>query len=306
MNNSKTEKIGFIKKLFAGKVIVVLLFALLSCRASKPVENEYREFTDGIGRRVLLPQKVERAISLAPSLTEIIFAIGAGDKLVGVTTYCDFPEEAKRIEKVGDTIRPNLEKIVALKPQVVFVSTASQLEGFTKSLEQQGIKVFVSNPDSLEAIFVDIEKIGEIMNKKSEAEQLTAKLRERVRSVEKKTQNLPKPRVFVQIDKSLFTVGKGSFINDLIRKAGGVSVTENLETSYPKISKETALALNPEIIVLTDSYDNDEPNDVFRNSDAVKNGRVIKVNSDIFSRPGPRIVGALEQLAEKFSTYSKN
>ncbi|GIU82469.1 MAG: cobalamin-binding protein [Acidobacteria bacterium] len=288
------------------KVLLLLALVSFGCKSQIPQSDsratdrqaqDYREITDDLGRKIKLPLKVERAVSLSPNLTEIIFAVGAGDRLVGVTTYCDYPEQAKQIEKIGDTLRPSLEKIVALKPDVVFVSTASQLKGFADTLERNGITLFVTDPDSFEKIYSSIEKIGEIFQTEDQAKALVNQLKSRVEKVEQRVKDLPKPRVFVQIDKSLYTVGKNSFITDLVRKAGGISVTEELETDYPKLSKETALALNPEVIIITDSYDNNEPNEVFKNSDAVKNKRVYMVNADILSRPGPRIVDALEQVA---------
>jgi iron complex transport system substrate-binding protein len=299
-------RIEIMLKILRYRIWLFLILLFFGCKQQAPqsgleVPNQqlraYREITDDLGRKLKLPLKVERAVSLSPNLTEIIFAVGAGDKLVGVTTYCDYPEQAKQIEKIGDTLRPSLEKIVALKPDVVFVSTASQLKGFANTLEQQGITLFVTDPDSFERIYSSIEKIGEIFQKEEQARELVDQLKSRVARVEQRVKDLPKLRVFVQIDKSLYTVGKNSFITDLVRKAGGISVTEELEADYPKLSKETALALNPEIIILTDSYDNNEPNEVFRNSDAVKNKRVYTVKADILSRPGPRIVDALEQVA---------
>ncbi|MCS6873411.1 MAG: cobalamin-binding protein [Pyrinomonadaceae bacterium] len=279
-------------------LLFLVFLLLLSCEQAHRSVSEFDIFVDDLGRQVKLPKRVERVVSLAPSLTEIIFAVKAEDKLVGVTTYCDFPEPAREIEKVGDTIRPSLERIISLKPDVVFVSTASQLEGFVRLLEQKGISVFVTNPSSIEKILENIEVIGKIVERDNEAQSLVEQLRKRIERVEEKSKDLSRPRVFVQIDKSLFTVGKDSFITDLIRKAGGISVTENIENSYPKVSKETALSLNPEVIILPDSPDNGEPNEVFSNSDAVRNGRVYKINSDVLSRPGPRIVDALEQVSE--------
>ncbi len=255
--------------------------------------------TDDLGHEVKIPVKIERTVSLAPNLTEIIFAVGAGEKLVGVTEYCNFPEETKKIQKVGDTLKPNIENIIALKPQIVFVSTASQLETFTKTLEQQGITVFVTNPNNLEGIYQSIEKVGEIFGAKDKANEVVSGLKNRVSEVEEKAKNSAKPKVFVQLDKTLYTIGKDSFLTDLIVKAGGVSATKDLATAYPKLSKETALALNPDIIILSDSPDNGEPNEVFKNSNAVKNNKVFKLNADILSRPAPRIVNALEQIAEK-------
>jgi iron complex transport system substrate-binding protein len=260
-----------------------------------------REFKDELNRTVKIPKNVTRAISLAPNLTEIVFAVGAGDKLVGRTSFDNFPPEAEKIQTVGDTINPNIENIIALKPQVVLVSTASQIETFTKTLEGQGIAVFVTNPNSLDGIYKSIETIGDIFGNRLKAEKLVASLKSRVANVEEKSKNLEKTRIFVQIDKSLYTIGKDSFLTDLIAKSGGISVTKDIETGYPKISKETALALNPDVIILSDSADNNEPNEVFNNSAAVKNNRVFRINADILSRPGPRIVDALEQIAEHIS-----
>lgn len=255
-----------------------------------------RVVIDDLGKSVVIPENVNRTVSLAPNLTEIVFAVGAGDKLVGDTTYCNYPPEAQRIPKVGDTLKPNIETIVALKPEVVFVSTASQLETFIATLTEQKIAVFVTNPDSLDGIYSSIEKIGAVF-KSETSPRLIAELKERIGAVERKTTGADRPKVFLQLDKSLFTIGRGSYLTDLIRRAGGESATSDVEKAYTQLSKETALAIDPEIIVLSESSDNDAPADVFRNSRAVRNGRVYRINADLISRPGPRVADALEQLA---------
>ncbi len=295
---------GFIQYRKAALLIVLFTasFLVANCRKetlSDSAEIPRREIVDDLNRRVFIPENVTRAVSLAPNLTEIVFAIGAGDKLVGRTSFDNFPPEAEKIQTVGDTINPNIENIIALKPQVVLVSTASQIETFTKTLESQGIAVFVTNPNSLDGIYKSIKTIGQIFGAETNSEKLVESLRKRVARVEDGAKNNEKPKVFVQIDKSLYTIGKESFLTDLIAKAGGVSATKDVETGYPKISKEFALALNPDVIILSDSADNDEPNEVFKGSSAVRNGKVYKLNADIMSRPGPRIVDALEQIAEK-------
>ncbi len=264
-----------------------------------------RQVTDDLGRTVVVPVKVTRVVSLAPNLTENIFAVGAGDRLVGVTTFCNYPEEAKSIAKIGDTMNPNMESIVALKPDVVFVSTASQIEAFTKTLEQNGIVVFVSDPKSLDDVYQSLMRLGDIFGTKKQAEELITTLSGRanlvshlVSFVEPRAERTILPKVFVQISKEpLFTIGKESFLTSVIKKAYGESVTAGVETAYPKLSKETALALQPEVIILSASDDNREPNEVFKNSPAVRNGRVYRIDADILSRPGPRLVDALEQIA---------
>ncbi len=286
-----------------GKIFLFLAFVFLftNCRtepAKLQIITPTREITDDLGHTVKLPETIERAVSLAPNLTETVFAVEAGDKLVGRTSYDNFPLEAQKIQTVGDTLNPNIENIIALKPQIVLVSTASQIETFTKQLEEQKIAVFVTNPNSLDDIYKSIYQIGEIFNKAAKAREIVDNLKQRVADVEARTADVKDVKVFLQISKEpLFTIGKESFLNDLINRAGGVSVTENVATAYPKLSKETALALNPEAIILSDSADNKEPNEVFKNSPAMKNNKVFRVNADIISRPSPRIVDALEQIA---------
>jgi len=281
------------------------LALLLACRGenvSPKSSVEMRQVTDDLGRTVSVPVRITRVVSLAPSLTENIFAVGAGDRLVGVTTFCNYPEAAKSIAKIGDTMNPNMESIVALKPDVVFVSTASQIEAFTKTLEANGIAVYVTNPKWPQDIYKNLTEFGIIFDTKETSEVVVNNLQARLKAVHEKCNTVdPRPRVtvFVQISKEpLFTVGGGSFIGEIVGIAGGILLTRHIKETFPKISKETALALNPEAIILSESEDNNEPNEVFKNSPAVKNGRVYKVNADLLSRPGPRLVDALEQIAK--------
>ncbi|HSI89225.1 MAG TPA: cobalamin-binding protein [Pyrinomonadaceae bacterium] len=265
---------------------------------------ETRTVKDGLGKDVALPERVERAISLAPSITEMVFAAGAGDRLVGVTSYCDFPAEAASIDKVGDTQSPNIERIISLQPDVVLVSTASQLEAFTSTLESQNIAVFVIATNSVDDVMADLVRLGEIFNTKGRAADLAASLQSRLEAVSKRDHGRASPRVFVQISKDpLVTVGRDSFITDAVSRAGGDSVTAAVSSGYPVLSKETALAYDPDIIVLSDSSDNREPNAVFAGSRAVGAGRVVRIDPDAISRPGPRLVDAIETLAKEFDRY---
>ena len=292
--------IHFYRSLASFVLFAVCAFSLGCYRQGQPpTEVKTRTFTDDLGRKVQLPEKIDQVISLAPNLTEIIFAVGGGDKLVGVTTFCNYPPEAKSIRKVSDTQTPNIETIVALRPQVVFVSTASQLETFAKVLTEQKISVFVTAPNGLDGIYKSIETIGDILGNREKAADLVHDMRTRVTKAQY-TASVGRPKVFVQIDKnSLYTIGKDSFITDIIARAGGVSATAEIPTAYPNVSRETALAMNPDVIVISESEGNHEPNEVFRNSPAVKSGRVYRVSADLLSRPGPRVVDALEQIADK-------
>jgi iron complex transport system substrate-binding protein len=288
----------------------MIVFAGVSCKApqgslpSAPAPSQTaatRELTDDLSRKVTLPQTVNRVVTLAPNLTEIVYAVDGGDKLVGDTTYCNYPDAAKAVQKVGDTINPNLEAIVALKPDVVFVSTASQIETFTKRLEEQKIAVFVTDAKDLEGVYRGIETIGDILGKKEKAGELVAAMKNRVAAVEARTENATPYRVFVQVsEEPLFTAGGTSFITDLIERAGGFSVTANIKEPYPRLSEETALALQPDAIILSGMVGGDQkPNSVFARSPAVKNKRVFQIDGDLLTRPGPRSVDVLEQIAEK-------
>lgn len=288
-----------------GKHYLVIVFLVLfsACGAKEaPTGNAGRAITDDAGRRVELPATVDRVISLAPNLTEIVFAVGAGDRLVGRTSYCDFPAEAKAIAQVGDTLQPNLERIIALKPQVVLVSTASQLEVFTQQLQGQNIAVFVTDPHDLEGVFRSIERIGEIVGEKDQANLLVQKLRERTNAVEQAVKPKPPVRVFYQVSgEPLYTAGHDAFVTDLMRRAGAASVTADVPGAWPKYSDESALAAKPEAIILPSGGSMGEANsnvaEALRQSPAVLQGRVYKINDDHLARPGPRSVVGLEEMA---------
>ena len=276
------------------------LLALGCAKAPKPEAEAVptSEVTDDLGRKVKIPLKINRAISLAPNLTENIFAVGAGDKLVGVTTFCDYPAEAKNIQKVGDTLNPNIESIIALRPQIVFVSTASQMEAFAKTLEANGIVVFVTDPNTLEAIYRNLEQLGDMFGTGEQAARVTADMKARLAAVSEKVQYEPRARVFVQISRDpLFAAGRESFITEVIERAGATSVTRDLQAAYTRLSNETALAMSPEAIIVPAGAGNDEPHDVFKDSPAVRNGKVIRIKADLLMRPSPRLIDGIEEAA---------
>ncbi len=153
----------------------------------------------------------QRIITLAPNLTEIVYAIGAGDRLVGNTTFCDYPAEAKQVAKVGDTLQPNIERIIALKPEIILISTASQLETFTKQLEERGIGVFITDPHDLEGVFRTIKTLGDLLGQQEQAEKLVGDLSARARVIEEGVRERPPVTVFYQVSPSpLWTAGKKS------------------------------------------------------------------------------------------------
>jgi ABC-type Fe3+-hydroxamate transport system substrate-binding protein len=288
---------------FVWMAVVVCLALVSACTPRGTAkQGATRELTDDAGRRVSLPAKVDRIVSLAPNLTEIVFAVGAGNRLVGRTSYCDYPPEAKAIPEIGDTLHPSLERIIGVKPQVVLVSTASQLEVFTQQLNGQNIAVFVTDPHDLEGVFRSIEQIGDIMGEKDQANQLVQKLRERTNAVEQAVKDKQPVKVFYQASgEPLYTAGHDSFVTDLMRRAGGASVTADVPGAWPKFSNESALAARPEAIILPTGGSmgaaNSNVAEALRQSPAVLQGRVYKINDDHLARPGPRLVDGLEEMA---------
>ena len=286
-------------------VLISLLF-VCACNTGKPATEKLsatREITDDAGRRVALPARVDRVIALAPNLTEIVFAVGAGDRLVGNTTYCDYPAEAKTITKVGDSLHPSLERIIALRPQLVLVSTASQLEVFTAQLQNQNIAVFVTDPHDIEGVFRSIEQVGQMLGQNEQAGVLVRNLRERVSAVERAVQHAQPVRVFYQVSgEPLYAAGHDAFVTDLMRRAGAVSVTAHVPGAWLKYSSESALAARPEAIILPTGGSmgaaNSTVDDSLRTSPAVLNGRVYKINDDYLARPGPRVIDGLEAMAQ--------
>jgi iron complex transport system substrate-binding protein len=286
------------------------LLLLAGCRgAGAPAHKEgdagaRRNFTDGLGRAVSITPDPQRVISLAPNLTEILFALGLESRVVGVTSYCDFPEAAKAKEKVGDTLRPDLEKIISLKPDLVVVSTSSQLENLTRRLDQLAIPVYVTNPRAVREVAASIRGLGEVTGTSERARGLAAEMESRIDAVERRVRDLPRPSVLYVLQTGpLITAGRNTFINDLINIAGGKSISGDETADYPQFSRETVVARAPQVIVAPSSHgvefvkESDLRRD-FATTPAIRSNRIVWVTPDLVDRPGPRIVDGLEQLAE--------
>jgi len=290
-------------------VLLFLLPVILSwwaCRSSPWSASraaEFRIVTDEVGRRVAIPRHPQRVISLAPSVTEMLFALGLGERIVGVTSYCDYPPEARAKERVGDVLRPSLERILALRPDLVIVSTATQLELFARRLEQMGIPLYVVDAERVEDVFRSLENLGEILDARAEAQRVVRALRARLEKVRAKVEGRPRPRVLMVVQRDpLIVPGRGAFMNDLIEKAGGRSITADAEREWAPYSVETVLARAPEVIILPSR----EP--VTRRlmdvrwpelevTPALRNRRVYAIFNDLLMRPGPRLVEGVEELA---------
>ncbi|HEX2697088.1 MAG TPA: ABC transporter substrate-binding protein [Anaerolineales bacterium] len=265
--------------------------------------------TDGLGRQVKLDHPAQRVVSLAPSNTEILFAIGAGSQVIGRDELSNYPEQAKGLQSVGGSMGNfSTEAIVALKPDLVLAAEINPTD-LVKSLEDLGLTVYyLKNPTTLEEMYSNLETVAQLTGHESDAQTLIQSLKSRVAAVDAKLTNVTeKPTVFYELDASdptkPYTVGPGTFIDQLIQRAGGVNVASTLKDSYPQISLEEVVALNPSIIILGDSAYGALPESVKSRAgwnviDAVKKGNIYPFNDDLVSRPGPRLVDALEELAK--------
>lgn len=244
---------------------------------------------------------VTRIVSLAPNLTEIIYAIGAGDKLIAVTNDCDYPIEAQRKDKTGPFGTPSLERIIYFKPDLVVYSDVSDLSVIAqlRSLKIPVVQMNITNLSELEGT---IAYLGDLTGKKGQALQLTLNINRRTQSVQKKAGRQKAVTVLMPVwDTPLMAVGKDSYLNEIISFAGGKNIlakeTSTFSMAYPTITDEMIIADNPQVIVFLKKYSNYFQKGELAKLSAVQNQKVIFFpNPDLLLRPSPRLVDGLEML----------
>jgi iron complex transport system substrate-binding protein len=278
--------------------LLSLTIVLTACSPGGQTPTQY--VFDDLGRLVAINGTPQRIISLAPSNTEILFALGLGGKVVGVTDYCDYPPEALNKTKVGGYANPDVEKIVALDPDLILVAHGTPLE-VVSSMAGLGLTVFGIKTTDLDDLLNDIRRIAEITDTETEAQALTFEMASRIQAVTNQTDELElRPRVFYIVwHDPLWTAGSGTFINELIEKGAGVNIFQNV-TGYPTISIEEVIACNPEVIVTSSwsgVYEWTMNETALNVTDARQNGRVYTCDDNLVQRPGPRLVEGLEWFA---------
>jgi iron complex transport system substrate-binding protein len=264
--------------------------------------------TDGLGRVLTLDLAPQRVISLAPSNTEILYAVGAGSLMVGRDDFSNYPEEVVSLPSVGGSMGDyNLEHITSLQPDLVLAAEINPPEQ-VKALEDIGIQVYyLSNPTDLEGVFQNLLIVGELTGRQSQAAELAASLRARVETVQQKLAGISeRPMVFYELDGSEpakpWTAGKGTFMDLLIQLAGGENIGASMESSWGQLSLEALLLANPDVILLGDAAYGVTVEQVAARAGwevikAVQNQQIVPFNDDMASRPGPRLVDGLEILA---------
>ena len=291
-------------------LLTLLITLLAACAPQAPATQAPADlsFTDGLGREVTLNGFPQRIVSLAPSNTEILFAIGAGDQVVGRDELSDFPEEAKAVTDIGSTFDAlNTEQIVSLDPDLVLAAEINTPEQ-VKQLEDLDLTVYyLNNPTTLEEMYGNLELLAQMTGHQEEAATLVESLKARVAAVDEKIAPLSSRfSVFYELDATdpskPFTAGKGTFITQLIDRAGGYNIAGDLD-GYPQLSLEQVVAADPAVNILGNARYGVTPESIaqrpgWENLSAVKNGQIFPFNDDLVSRPGPRLVDALEELAK--------
>jgi len=266
----------------------------------------YKEVVDEVGRTVRIPQPVQRIVSLAPSLTETIYALGLQDRLVGDTDYCDYPPDAQKKNKVGGAINPSLEQVVALRPDVVLVTKGLNLIETVNALDNLGISSYGTDPHTVQEIISSTERLAEVLGVPEAGATLGADLERHLAELQQRLNGLPPRRVlFIVWSDPLISVGKGTFIADAMRLAGATSIVDSAQ-DWPHMSLEEVVRLQPEFLVFAASHSDSAQNDFdvlaerpgWRGLDAVRNRR-FAVISDAVNRTAPRIVSAIEDLARQ-------
>ncbi len=262
-----------------------------------------RSFVDDAGHRIYLAKPPARIVSLAPSITEMLFAIGLDEQIVGVTEFCDYPAAAKSKARVGYS-NPSAEALIALRPELVLAPSDFLRPDLQAKLDQLKIPLFVLETHTLEDILLQIHTLGKMFEKGTAAHDVTQRMRQRIAEIQRKVETPPARRVlYVLNSQPLITVGPGSFIHQLIGLAGGINIAAQAGAAYPKLSMEAVLKDDPEVLIFpsgeVETVPRSEQQQWLRwdSLSAVKQQRFHEVSSNLLNRPGPRVIDALEQLA---------
>ena len=287
-------------------IFVLILSLLVSAVAGCQPQFQPGTYTDDMGRVVSINKVPERIVSHVPSITEMLFSLGLGERIVGVSDYCDYPEEAKLKPKVGNYFDPSIENIVALNPELVLTDGHSES---IKQLDNLGITYLVIDPKDIDSILKDIELLGKATGIEGRAEKLIKDMKNNISEVLNRVKDSPSVRVLYIIDatdlNNPWTAGPGSFIDSLINMAGGENIAAKAPSAWVQFSIEEIVSSDPEIIILPAKHGTAftspellKTHPAWREITAVKQDRICIIDGDLVERTGPRIVQGLEEMAK--------
>jgi iron complex transport system substrate-binding protein len=277
---------------------------LLPAGCGRSVETDRGEgavVVDDLGRNVSFGESPRRIISLAPSFTETLYALGADSLIAGVTTFCNYPAEARTHRTVGDLLTPDIETIVGLQPDLVLISVEGNSRQTFDRFEQLGLRCFVSNPRDLDGVLKSIEDIATIVGREERGRELTGRLRS-IRDSIRRLASFDTVSVMVLLSlQPLIVAGEGTFINELILAAGGRNAVSDVRSGYPVLGREEVLLRNPDILMIPDDLGigterllHSFPE--WRKMSAIQRGRLHTFDADMMMRPGPRLFSVLEEV----------
>lgn len=278
-------------------------WALALCLLLAPCAAPAVTVMDQTGRPLDLPARPRRIVSLVPSVTEDLYAIGAQEALVGVTDFCDYPPQARGKTRVGDMLAPNLETVVGLKPDLVVATRSGNAKETFDQLRRLGIPVYLVDPVSVADVLRLIAGLGDLTGRRDGAAAVTAALERRLAAVRERVEGRPRPRVlYVLWPEPLIVPGRGSLVSELIALAGGLSVTADQGPGYPRMSLEAAVGRAPEVIILARHGGSAGPAVLpqwqrLESLPAIKGGRLYAVDGNLLHRYGPRVAEGLESIA---------
>jgi iron complex transport system substrate-binding protein len=261
---------------------------------------------DDRGVVVRLPTEPRRLVSLAPSLTEIVFLLGQEDKLVGVTRYCNYPPQAGALPRIGGVADPDIERIVAAAPDLVLCTTDGNPKEKVRAIEEMGIPCFAASPQELSGIYSAIERIGSLLGVPDKARNEAGALRARAARASRAVEGQRPKVLFVLSTSPVIVAGKGTFLDELIRRTGAVNDAAAYAGRYPRLSMEDLLRTAPDLIFVAAmaGVEKFSP-EVTRWTEipAFRDGEVVTLDGDLVTRPGPRMVAALEEVSRAVSGW---
>ena len=281
------------------KVFALILLALLGTQAQAAIS-----VVDDSGKRVVLARPAQRVISMAPHVTELLFAAGGGARIIGAMNYSDYPKEARSIPLIGSNSQIDLERVIALKPDLLIVWQSGNTARQIAQLQSLGIPVFHSEPRKLETVATSLERFGRLLGTEPQAQLAAARMRAKVAGLNKRYGNRPQVAVFYQAwDSPVYTLNDDQIASDAIRLCGGRNVFGALKTIAPQVSVEAVLQLDPEVIVGGKLY---TPQDrglsiwqPYKEMTAVKRKNLFTLDEELLTRPGPRIVDGAASLCAR-------
>ena len=292
------------KRTYLALLLIMIIAAATACAGAQSGPGTIK---DDSGREIHLNSAPSRIVSHVPSITETLFALGLGDKIVGDSDYCDYPEAAKTKPKIGGYFTPNIEEIVAMKPDLVL--TDGHVPELITKLDSLGIAIAVIDPKDINGVLSDIELLGNITGSQREAAELTSDMKNRIDAVVDAVSGASRPSVFYVVEATdttkPWTAGPGSFVDALISLAGGENVAASASDPWIQFNMEELVNSNPDIILVDSSHGTAviSPDQIkelpgWQVMTAVKENRIYTINGDLVNRSGPRIVEGLEEMAK--------